>query len=43
MKDRKVLKLITDEIREWDRFRDPAKDRDTLAKVCEILRDEGIL
>jgi hypothetical protein len=43
MKDGKVLKLITNEIREWDRFRDPEKDRDTLARICEILRDEGIL
>lgn len=43
MEDSEVLKLITREVKSWDMKRDPKKDRDCLAKICEILRDEGIL
>jgi hypothetical protein len=43
MEDSEVLKLITKEVKSWDKMRDPKKDRDCLAKICEILRDEGIL
>lgn len=43
MNDKRVLEMIAEEVAEWDRFRNPEKDRDTLARICEILRDEGIL
>jgi hypothetical protein len=43
MEDSEILKLIVKEVRKWDKLRDPKKDRDTLAEICDILRQEGIL
>lgn len=43
MEDSEILKQITKEVKKWDKLREPTKDRDTLAGICDILRQEGIL
>ena len=43
MTDKELLRCIVKEVRDWDRFRVPSSDRDALWKICNILRDEGLL